>query len=124
VHVIHQSHPRIPDARPSSTHRRRDLFRAGADLGETLRFDRSMLHVAGEGRCRSLFSHAGIRAHHLAAHRDTVEGVNGALRAASAGDGGDAKFRRHAWRHLFGRVHVYVYTGPHTTAHALCAPFP
>ena len=30
-----------------------------------------MLHVAGEGRCRSLFSHAGIRAHHLAAHRDT-----------------------------------------------------
>ena len=71
------------------------LFRSDGTQGARLRRERTLLALAGDGACATLFSHAGLRARHLDAHGGTVDSVNAAARVAVAGDDGRRVLRSH-----------------------------
>ena len=71
------------------------LFRSDGTQGARLRRERTLLALAGDGACATLFSHAGLRARHLEAHGGTVDSVNAAARVAVAGDDGRRVLRSH-----------------------------
>ena len=70
------------------------LFRSDGVHGRRLRRNRLIAHVAGEGACRTLFSHAGVTSEHLRSHGGTVDGINADGLAAIAGDPG-RRLHRH-----------------------------
>jgi len=60
-------------------------FDPDAKRGRRLRDRRPMATVAGEGFCKSLFAHAGVRSRHLARHGDGIDTLNEAARVAIQG---------------------------------------
>lgn len=59
-------------------------FSPGESIGDEVRGNRPLLHVAGDGACATLFAHAGVRLNHLEKHGNSVEGVNQAATEAIA----------------------------------------